>query len=313
MRSNPATPPGGVEWLNYHHLLYFWTVAKEGSVSQAARSLRLAQPTVSGQIKALEHSLDTKLFERKGRRLELTEQGRLVFRYAEDIFGLGRELMDTVKGRPTGRPMRLRVGISDMLPKLVAQRLLAPAIHIDEPVRIVCRGDKTDRLLAELALRDLDLVLSDVPVGAGVKVRAFNHLLGECGMTFFAVPKLARAYRRGFPKSLDGAPLILPTQENLVRRSLDHWFGMLDLRPRIIAEFDDSGLLKAFGRAGEGIFTAPSVVASSVREQYQVQAVGRTEDVRERFYAITVERRIKHPAVVAISESAKQNLFADAS
>lgn len=300
-----------MEWLNYHHLLYFWTVAKEGGIAPAAKALRLAQPTISGQIKALEDSLELELFRRVGRKLELTDDGRIVFRYAEEIFGLGRELLDTVKGRSSGRPSKLRVGVSDMLPKLVAHRLLVPAMRLDDTTQIICHGDKTDRLLAELALRDLDLVLSEVPISANVRVRAFNHLLGECGVTFFAVAKLADKYRPDFPMSLDGAPLLVPTQDNLVRRSLEQWFVGLGIRPRIVAEFDDSGLLKSFGQGGEGIFAAPSVVAREVVRQYSVAEVGSTQDVTERFFAITVERRIKHPAVVAISESAKRNLFAD--
>lgn len=298
-----------MEWLNYHHLLYFWAVVKEGGVAQAAKALRLAPPTISGQVRALEESLELTLFDRVGRKLQVTDDGRVVFRYADEIFNLGRELLDTVKGRPTGRPLRLHVGISDVLPKLVCHDLLMPALRLPEPVQIVCHGDKTERLLAELAVQGLDLVLSDVPVGGNVKVRAFNHLLGECGLTFFATPDLARKYRRGFPHSLDGAPLLVPTEDTFVRRSLDHWFESIGVRPHLVAEFDDSGLLKSFGQGGEGIFGVPSVVEAGVRKQYGVQVVGRTEEVVERFYAITVERRIKHPAAMAISESAKQNLF----
>lgn len=299
-----------MEWLNYHHLLYFWTVVKEGGVAQAAKALRLAPPTISGQVRALEGSLELKLFDRAGRKLELTEAGRMVFHYADEIFNLGGELLDTIKGRPTGRPLRLRVGVSDVLPKLLCHDLLEPALRLPEPVQIVCHGDKTERLLAALAVQSLDLVLSDVPVGGSIKVRAFNHLLGECGLTFLATPDLARKYRRGFPKSLEGAPLLVPTGESLVRRSLDHWFESIGVRPHFVAEFDDSGLLKSFGQGGEGIFGVPSVVEAGVRKQYGVHIVGRTQEVIERFYAITVERRIKHPAAVAISESAKQNLFA---
>jgi len=300
-----------VDWINYHHLLYFWMVAKEGGVAPAAKALRLAQPTISGQVKSLEESLDLKLFDRSGRKLQLTDDGRLVLRYAEEIFGLGRELLDTVRGRPSGRPLKLHVGISDMLPKLVSHRLLMPALRMEEPVQIVCHGDKTERLLAALAMQGLDLVLSDVPVGGNVKVRAFNHLLGECGITFFGAAPLARKYRNGFPNSLEGAPLLLPTSDSLVRRSLDHWFESLGVRPTVVAEFDDSGILKAFGEGGEGLFFAPTVVEQGVKNHYGVEIIGRTDAVVERFYAITVERRIKHPAVVAISESAKQNLFVD--
>lgn len=299
-----------MDWLNYHHLLYFWSVVKEGGVAQAAKALRLSPPTISGQVRVLEEALELKLFDRAGRKLQLTEAGRMVFRYADEIFNLGGELLDTIKGQPTGRPLRLRVGISDVLPKLLCHDLLEPALRLPEPVQVVCHGDKTERLLAQLAIQGLDLVLSDVPVGGNIKLRAFNHLLGECGLTFFATPDLARQYRRGFPQSLEGAPLLVPTEDNLVRRSLDHWFESIGIRPHFVAEFDDSGLLKSFGQGGEGIFGAPSVVEAGIRRQYGVHIVGRTEEVIERFYAITVERRIKHPAAVAISESARQKLFA---
>lgn len=298
-----------MEWLNYHHLLYFWTIVKEGGVAPAAKALGLTQPTISGQLKSLEESLELKLFERVGRKLELTDDGHMVFRYADEIFGLGRELIDTVKGRPTGRPLQLRVGVSDALPKLVCHDLLEPALRLPEPVQIICHGDKTERLLAALALRGLDLVLSDVPVGSNVKVKAFNHLLGECGVTFFATPELAREYRADFPRSLDGAPILLPSRDSLSRRSLDRWFEASGIRPRVVAEFDDSGLLKSFGQGGEGIFVAPTVVDEAVYQQYGAAVVGRTDQVVERFYAITVERRIKNPAVAAISQYAKHNLF----
>ena len=298
-----------MEWLNYHHLLYFWVVACHGSVTRAAAELRLAQPTVSTQLRTLEEVLGEKLFARTGRRLVLTDVGRLVFRYADEIFGLGRELLETVKGRPTGQPMRLTVGIADAVPKLIAYRLLRPALTGAEPVRIVCREDKPDRLLAQLAAHGLDLVLSDAPIGPTTKVRAFNHLLGECGVTFFATPALARTCRRGFPRSLGGAPMLLPTDNTALRRSLDDWFESEDIRPRVASEFEDSALLMAFGQAGMGLFPAPSAIERQVRSQYGVVVVGRLDAVCERFYAISGERRLKHPAVVAISEAARQRVF----
>ena len=298
-----------MEWLNYHHLLYFWVVACHGSVTRAAAELRLAQPTVSTQLRTLEEVLGEKLFARTGRRLVLTDVGRLVFRYADEIFGLGRELLETVKGRPTGQPMRLTVGIADAVPKLIAYRLLRPALTGAEPVRIICREDKPDRLLAQLAAHGLDLVLSDAPIGPTTKVRAFNHLLGECGVTFFATPALARTCRRGFPRSLGGAPMLLPTDNTALRRSLDDWFESEDIRPRVASEFEDSALLMAFGQAGMGLFPAPSAIERQVRSQYGVVVVGRLDTVRERFYAISGERRLKHPAVVAISEAARQRVF----
>ncbi len=299
-----------MDWLNYHHLLYFWTVASEGGLRPAAEKLRLTQSTISSQIHSLEDALELTLFERSGRKMRLTEDGEMVRRYADEIFGLGTEMLDTIRGRPTGKPLRLRVGISDALPKNVCHDLLEPALELDEPVHIMCHGDKTERLLARLAVRGLDLVLADEPVGGSARVKAFNHLLGECAISFFATRELAERYRKGFPNSLDGAPLLLPTRDHLVRRSLDLWFESLGVRPSIIAEFDDTGLLKNFGQGGAGIFSAASVVDGEIQEQYGVEEVGRCEDVQERFYAITLERRIKNRAVAEISRFAKERLFA---
>ncbi len=298
-----------MEWLNYHHLLYFWTVAREGSVTRAAAQLRLGQPTVSTQIRTLEEALGEKLFTRVGRTLALTEVGRVVFRYADEIFSLGRDLLDTLKNRPTGRPIRFVVGIADVIPKLIAYRLLQPAVELGEPVRLVCREDKGDRLLAELAVHGLDLVLTDAPLGPTHKIRAFNHLLGECGVTFFGTARLARTYRRGFPRSLNGAPVLLPTDNTAVRRSFEQWFDAEGIRPVIVSEFEDSSLLKAFGSAGVGLFPAPSAIEKEIRRQYGVEIIGRVDRVRERFYAISVERRLKHPAVVAVVEAARGTVF----
>lgn len=298
-----------MEWLNYHHLLYFWTMARQGSLARASAELRLAQSTISGQIRALEDSLGEKLLARRGRRLVLTEMGRVVFRYAEEIFSLGRELRDAVKGRPVGRPLSLMVGVADVVPKLVARRLLEPALKLPEPVRLICREDKPERLFAELAVHNLDIVLADAPIDPSIRIRAFNHLLGECGIVFFGTAKLAAAHRRNFPESLDGAPVILPTENTTLRRSLDQWFAARGIRPRVVGEFEDSALLKVFGQVGMGLFPASSVIADEVQRQYQVRPVGRLDEVRERFYAISVERKLKHPAVIAISEEARQKLF----
>lgn len=298
-----------MEWLNYHHLLYFWLVAKEGSLARASAELRLAPSTISGQIRSFERSLGEKLFTKSGRSLALTEIGRVVFRYADEIFGLGRELQDVLKGHPQRRPLHLMVGIADVVPKLVAQRLLAPALKLSEPVRIVCREDKPDRLLAELAVHNLDVVLADAPVGPSIRVRAFSHLLGECGILFFGVPELVRRYRPRFPKSLDRAPVLLPTENTALRRSLDQWFASLEMRPQVVGEFEDSALLNMFGKAGAGIFAAPAVISSELERQYQVRPIGRVDEIKERFYAISVERKLKHPAVVAVSDAARQKLF----
>jgi len=298
-------------WLNYHHLLYFWTVVREGSVSAASRKLRLAQPTISEQIKALEESLEVQLFHRQGGKLVLTEAGSHVYRYADEIFTLGNELQESLSGRFTARVPKLVVGIADVVPKLIAQRLLEPALKLPEEVHLTCYEDRPERLLAELAVHTVDLILSDAPATATTStVRAFSHLLGECGVTFFAQPKVAERLRRHFPKSLEGVGLLMPTETTSMRRALMRWFEQEGVRPRIRGEFQDSALIKAFGQSGLGIFPAPSVIEDEVKSQYQVDVVGRVESVRERYYAITVERRMRHPAVVAISQAARNDLFA---
>jgi LysR family transcriptional activator of nhaA len=298
-----------MHWLNYHHLLYFWTVAREGSITRACRTLHLTQPTVSGQIRLLERALKAKLFERSGRSLALTDTGRLVYRYADEIFAIGRDLQDALHDRPRGQPLRFAVGVADTLPKVLVHRLLAPAFALGEEVRITCIDGPPDRLLAELALHELDLVVSDFPANPRLGLKAFNHLLGDCGVTFFATQPLASRHRRGFPQSLTGAPLLLPYGNTALRRSLDEWFDRQGIRPRIRGEFADSGLLKAFGAVGDGIFAAPTAVEADVKRMYGVRVVGREKSIRERFYAISVEKRIKHPAVVAITHAARQKLF----
>ena len=300
---------GSMEWLNYHHLLYFWTVAKEGTIARACEKLHLAQPTISGQLRLLEGNLGEKLFAKAGRGLALTETGQVVYRYAEEIFGLGQELQSALKGKPKGRPVRLHVGISDWLPKLVAYRLLQPALALPEPVHLVCQEAAPDRLLAALSEHQLDVVLSDAPVTSLVRVKAFNHLLGTCGVTLFAAPALAARYRKGFPKSIDGAPMLLPVEGCTLRRSLDQWFDSQGVHPRLIGEFQDSALMKTFGQAGVGIFAAPSAIEKEVEEHYPVNVVGSLDTVVERFYAISVERRLRNPAVVAICEAAREKLF----
>ncbi len=298
-----------MEWLNYHHLFYFWTVAREGSVSQASGVLRLAQPTISGQVKTLEDRLGEKLFERRGRRLVLTEVGQVVFRYADEIFSLGNELLDTVKNRSPRRPARLKVGLADAVPKLIAYELLKPALALPEPVEISCVEGQTERLIAQLATFSLDLVLTDAPIGPGLSVRAYNHLLGDSGVTFFGTKPLAARYRHGFPRSLDQAPILLPTPNTTLRNALELWFKKLKIAPQLAAQFEDTALLKVFGGAGIGVFQAPTAIEAQVKKQYGVNAIGRTTEVKERFYAVSVERRITHPAVRAISEAARSELF----
>jgi LysR family transcriptional activator of nhaA len=298
-----------MDWLNYHHLLYFWTVAREGTIARAGEKLHLGQPAISTQLRQLEQSLGQKLFQKSGRNLELTEMGRMVYRYADEIFSLGREMLDSVKGRPTGKPVRFVVGIVDVLPKLIAKRLLEPALQLSDPLKLVCIEDSLERLLSELALHNVDIVLSDTPVTGAMRIRAFNHLLGESYMAVFGTKELARKYRKGFPKSLNGAPFLLQGRASAVRRSLETWFDSHDLHPQIRAEFDDSALLKVFGQAGEGLFAAPFVINDEICRQHEVELVGEIPSVREHFYAISAERRIKHPAVLAISESATNDVF----
>jgi LysR family transcriptional activator of nhaA len=300
-----------MEWLNYHHLFYFWVVAREGGLTQAGKVLKLSHPTLSAQVRALERSMGEELFTRVGRRLVLTSTGRTVFRYADEIFALGREMVDTIQGRATGKPMRLNVGVADAVPKLIVKRLLEPAFELDESVRIVCREDRHEQLLTDLALHALDLVIADAPVPPGSNVRVFHHLLGESGVSIFGVPKLASRYRRGFPKSLEGAPMLLPLEGFSLRRSLNAWFDQERIRPEVAGEFEDNALLEVFGADGAGLFPASSAVAREVERRYGVELLGPAEHVRERFYAISAERRLKNPAVVAISETARATLFAE--
>ncbi|MCO6458722.1 MAG: transcriptional activator NhaR [Pirellulaceae bacterium] len=298
-----------MDWLNYHHLLYFWMVAREGGITRAAEQLHLAQPTLSSQIRKLEKALGTELFERAGRSLVLTETGQLVYRYADEIFTLGRELKDAVQGQPSPWTLRLTVGVPDVLPKLVVYRLLKPALEFGERVQLVSYEGKLDQLLSELAQHRLDVVLADAPLAAVSHVRAFNHLLGECSICVFGTPELAARYGPGFPGSLQAAPLLLPTQNTTLRRTLEQWFDETGIRPQVVHEFEDSALLKVFGQAGQGLFVAPAAITGEVCRQYGVQLVGSLDQVKERFYAISVERRLKHPAVVAIRRAARDDLF----
>ena len=297
-----------MEWLNYHHLLYFWTVARKGSIAAASQELRLAAPTISNQIRKLEDSLGEKLFQRSGRALVLTDMGRIAMRYADEIFSLGQEFTDTMKDRPTGRPLRFCVGIADVLPKLIAYKLLEPAFKLGQAVRIICREDRPEHLLADLAVHDLDVVLSDSPVSPSANIRAFSHLLGECGVAFFATEGVELDSRR-FPKCVNGARLLVPTDNSAFRRNLDEWLAAHDLRPVVIGEFEDFALLRAFAEEGFGMFAAPAVIEKQLR-RYGFKRIGKTDEIRVRFYALSVERRVQHPAVAAICAGAKEGLFA---
>ncbi len=298
----------GMSWLNYHHLLYFWTVARAGSIARAGEELHLAQPTISSQLKLLEDSLGHKLFERQGRKLVLTDVGRTVMRYADEIFRLGNELKNVVSGMPAGQQLRLNVGVLDVIPKLVAEQLLKPALDAGPSLRIICREGSLPQLLASLALHELDVVLADAPSSEPVSVRSFNHLLGKSGVSFFAAGKLVQL-KKDFPRSLDGAPMLLPSDESSVRRSLELWFERQGLRPLIAGDFDDSALLQAFGQRGHGVFAMPTVIEAEVERQFNCSVIGRTDEIETCFYAITVERKLRHPAVVAIAEAARSQIF----
>ena len=294
-----------MQWLNYHHLHYFWLAAREGGISRAARELRLTHTTVSEQIRSLEEVLGEPLFRKEGRGLVLTEMGGIVFGYAEEIFSIGRELIETVHGRPVGRPTRLVVGIAEVVPKLIAKRILEPALSEPDPVRLVCREDKLERLLSSLAAHELDVVITDRPLVPRASIKAFNHLLGECGISILAQKQLATRYRKNFPQSLEGAPFLLPTENTALRRSMEQWFETEGLNPTVVAEFEDSALLKVFGQDGAGLVPAPTAIEEYVMQQYDLQLVGRVDSIHERFYAISVERKIRHPAVLSICQAAR--------
>jgi len=298
-----------MDWLNYQHLHYFWSVARSRSLVAASKDLRLAPSTVSAQIKSLEEMLGTPLFDRVGRRLVLTEAGRTTFEYADDIFGLGRELVQTVRAEPGGRRRAFRVGIANVVPKLVTRKILQPALEASTAVRLVCREDKLERLLVELGLHHLDVVLSDAPRPPKLSAVAYNHLLGQCGVLLFGSVELARRYKRGFPASLDGAPFLLPTDETALRRSLQQWMDRHGVRPEVVGEFDDSALMKSFGLDAVGVFAAPAVIEHELTRDGLVRTIGPLEGVHETFYAISEERRVRHPAVAAIVEAAHHELF----
>ncbi len=295
--------------LNYNHLLYFWTVTREGSIARAAEVLHLTPQTISGQLKLLEQRIGSPLFRRAGRGLALTETGQLVSEYADEIFALGAELTQRVRSDEPHVPAVLNVGIVNSIAKLIAYRILQPALEMEE-LRVVCREADLERLLGDLAVHRLDLVISDRPIPSGLNVKAYNHRLGESGIAFFAQARQAAAYRRRFPAVLHGAAVLLPDASTALRRSLEEWFEEVGVTPRIVAEFDDSALLKAFGEAGAGLFPAPSAIAAQVERMYHARLVGEVEGVTESYYAISPERKLKHPAVVRITELARSRVFA---
>ena len=295
--------------LNYNHLQYFWAVAREGSIKKAAEVLHLTPQTISGQLRLLEESVGQPLFDRVGRRLVLSEMGHVVMEYADEIFSIGTELARVVQGQRTAGPSVLSVGVVSSMPKLIAERIIAPALTDEDPVRVRCHEASLEQLLGELSVHKLDIVLSDQPMPQGLSLKAYNHRLGESGLSFFAQRRLARRYSRSFPASLDDAPMLLPSQHSALRRRLDDWFDDHEIAPQIVGEFDDSALLKAFGEAGVGLFAAPTVIENEICKMYSTTVIGRADEIAEQFFAISPERKIKHPSVVHITETARQQLF----
>ncbi|MGL4605377.1 MAG: transcriptional activator NhaR, partial [Iodobacter sp.] len=295
--------------MNYKQLYYFWHVAKAGSITRAAAQLHLTPQTISGQVSELETALGTDLFRRVGRRLELTAAGQLARTHADDIFQIGNQLEQILKSGVGSAEMTFRVGVADAVPKSIAYQLLAPAITLAEPVRLICYEDKLERLFAELAIHKLDLVIADQPLPSELGVKGYNHALGKCAIAFYAVPEMAGRFKDQFPASLKDAPLLLPGDKVAVQAPLLRWFKDLGIEPRIVGQFDDSALMKAFGKAGAGVFIAPELMAAEIRNQHGAELIGSTQSVMVNYYAISVERRLTHPAVVAVSEAAKRWMF----
>jgi len=295
--------------LNLKHLRYFWVVASEGSITRASEILHLTPQTISGQLRMLEESIGNKLFQKSGRNLVLSDIGQTVFSYADEMFSLENELQDMLEGRPNSQNLTFNVGVAMVVPKLIAYRVLEPVMDMQENVKLICHEAPLVDLLASLSVHKLDLVLADAPISPTLNVKAYNHLLGESGISFFARSEDVKKYRRNFPDSLDGAPMLMPTNSSSLRRALDQWLEREGIKPQIVAEFEDRALMKAFGEAGTGVFTSPTAVEDDVVAKYGVRVIARTDDLQERFYAISAERRIKHPAVAAIAEAAKETLF----
>lgn len=302
-----------MEYLNYHHLRYFWTVAREGGLTKATAKLNVSQPTISAQIHALEGVLGEKLFRRAGRNLALTDTGQQVLGYADEIFSLGEDLLNSVKQRPTSRALRLNLGIADVLPKLVTFRIIEPIFRLPYPVQISCSEATASDMLLELASYRLDLVLADEPASSGVTTNVFNHFLGQSGITFCAAPPLASRLRRAFPKSLNAAPALLPMANTGLRRSLEKWFHSVGVRPRLAAECYDPAFVNVLAVQGLGFMAVPTVVANEIVTRFGLRIIGRTEECQQQFYAITPERKLTHPAITAITSRTPNLLFRQAS
>lgn len=299
--------------LNYKHLRYFWVVAKSGSIARASEQLHLTPQSISGQLSELEENLGADLFRRAGRGLELTDTGQRILSYAEEIFSLGDELLDVVRDHASKRSLPFTVGIADSVPKSVAYLLVEPALRLAEPVRLICREGRLTALLADLAVHRLDLVIADRPMPANLNVRGYSHLLGESDLTVFGTAALLKTLNGSFPALLNGAPFLMPGEDVAIRPRLEQWLAAQRLYPRLVGEFDDSALIKAFGQAGAGLFVAPTALATHVCEQQHVLAAGRIDSISEQLFAITTERRLTHPAIVAISQVARDEVFGSTS
>lgn len=298
-----------MENLNFKHLKYFWTVAKTGSIARASEQLHLTPQSISGQLTEFEERLGVELFRRSGRNRELTETGRRILSYAEEIFAISNELIDALHVQKSRKSLTFRVGIADSVSKSIAYHLVEPALRLNDPVRLICREGRLAALLAELAIHHLDMIIADRPMPSNLNVRGYSHLLGESGITFFGTRKLADQLRGKFPQCLNNAPLLLPGEDAAIRPQLIQWLETNSLRPEILGEFDDSALMKAFGQAGAGLFVAPTTLSSHVCEQYKTVIIGHIDTVIDRLYAITTERRLTHPAIVAISKAAREDIF----
>src|ERR1051326_8863382 len=299
-----------MEWLNFHHLRYFWMVARKGGVRKAAEALHVSQPSISAQLRLLEESLGEQLFKRTGRSLVLTEAGHLVLSYADEIFSAGRELMTSIKGQSGKRPMRLNPGITDAVSKLITLEILRAAFRNTDSTHIVCREGELGPLVHQLQAHRLDLVLADEPASSSLKTKTFNHRLGRSGITFCAVPALAKKLRRNFPQSLNGATALLPTENMGLRAALETWFDTKRIRPRLIGEYEDSALMVFCATAGRGFTVVPTVVAREVLKHWGLRVIANVDECGTEFYAITAERRVKNPAAMAITEHAYSSLFA---
>jgi LysR family transcriptional activator of nhaA len=294
---------------NYKHLYYFWRVAHDGSISKASQTLHVTPQTISGQLSLLEESIGSAVFEKEGRGLVLTDLGKVVLRYADEIFELGRELSDVLRGAPAVGASEFVVSAASALPKTIVFKMIEPALHLPHEVNLVCKEGPVEAILADLAIHKVDMVLSDTPLSAGYKIKAYNHFLGESSLAAFAPAKTARSIKRNFPNSLNGTPLLLPTSQYAIRKDLDAWFEEQAIFPLLRGQFDDSALIKSFAQAGEGVFFMPRLIAEEICENFNVRVVGEIPEVSQKYYAISTERKVKHPAVAAICDNARTSLF----